>query len=80
MASKKSEAYREFQRRAGVEMRKAIRQGLLERPDLCSRCGKRPFDKAIQGHHWTYDLPLDVEWLCCLCDIEAHHYGNYAIP
>jgi hypothetical protein len=73
------DSFKAAQRNASAQLQTAIDKGLIERPDICTRCGKRPYDKAIQGHHWTYDRPLEVEWLCCLCHIDAHRFGNHAI-
>lgn len=53
---------------------KAIRRGILKRPDTCQQCGQQPAPFAdgrsgIQAHHDDYNRPLEVRWLCQLC----HH-------
>lgn len=61
----KAQAYR--------AVRSALANGMLSRPDTCSRCGK-PDTKPTSGrhtiqahHHVGYDRPLEIEWLCPLC-------------
>jgi len=59
---------------------KAIKQGLLTRPESCSFCGRIPTPAKdgrakIQGHHYHgYDNEhiLDVEWLCPSCHKIKH--------
>jgi predicted DNA-binding protein YlxM (UPF0122 family) len=53
---------------------KAIKRGVLIRPDTCSQCGVAPPPykdgrSGIQAHHDDYNRPLDVRWLCQAC----HH-------
>src|ERR1700733_4615780 len=38
--------------------------GLIERPRGCSWC-RRPL--RLERHHWDYDEPLNVIFLCCDC-------------
>jgi len=42
----------------------AVKTGRLIKPDECSRCGRTG---RIEGHHFDYSRPLDVEWLCTRC-------------
>lgn len=46
---------------------KAVYAGVLERPDKCE-CGSGP----VEAHHYDYDKPLDVEWLCRTCHSKEH--------
>jgi hypothetical protein len=50
---------------------KALCQGVLERSDICMRCGNPAITEA---HHYKgYDeiYHLDVEWLCKSCHMKA---------
>ena len=49
---------------AQIAFHRALRNGLLKRPDKCSRCG---LIGKIEGHHPDYDKPLEVIWLCRKC-------------
>ncbi len=44
----------------------ALKQGILKRPQICSRC-KKSKSRQIDGHHKNYNKPLDVDWLCQNC-------------
>ncbi len=59
------------------KMEKALIKGDLVRPDTCQRCQQKPKPfkdgrTAIQGHHYDYDKPLDVIWVCQKCHHEIH--------
>lgn len=54
--------------RARAAVRRAIKQGKIVRPRVCSKC-KRPAAR-IEAHHWKGYLKknwLDVVWLCGRC-------------
>lgn len=55
---------------------KAIKDGVLVRPETCSRCGSKAKNSwatgNIEAHHEDYSKPLDVIWLCKTC----HRYAN----
>lgn len=58
--------------RAHAIVRRAVIDGKLIRPSLCSRCGKPPAGRGrIEAHHPDYALPLDIEWLCPACHRQA---------
>lgn len=38
--------------------------GLISRPKGCSWCRRR---LRLERHHWDYDQPLNVIYLCCDC-------------
>lgn len=66
---------------------KAVKAGLLVRPDTCELCGDSPKGFAqpgskclIHGHHWNgYGNALDVWWVCQSCNFklagEVFHCG-----
>ncbi len=48
--------------------KRAIKSGKIIRPSLCDKCGLACKPHA---HHWDYDHPLQVEWLCKSCHGKA---------
>lgn len=38
--------------------------GLIQRPKCCSWCRRR---HRLERHHWNYDEPLNVTYLCVDC-------------
>lgn len=66
-------------RRARSRYSKALRDGELTRPSVCSRCGGDGGDKPIEGHHPDYWKPLDVVWLCRTCHVDEHR-GDRRLP
>jgi len=48
------------------KINKAIKRGIIERPDNCSnpKCNNT---ENIEGHHEDYSKPLEVVWLCGVC-------------
>jgi ribosomal protein S27AE len=59
--------------RARQSTRYAIKTGKLTVPETC-RCGSRD----LEAHHHDYSKPLEVEWLCGDCHLEAHEGRLYA--
>jgi hypothetical protein len=58
--------------RAHEAVYSAICSGRLIRPEICSKCGKKPKPRSdgrtrIHAHHPDYNKPLEVEWLCADC-------------
>lgn len=51
-------------RKAHVILYRAINQGKIFRPNVCSQCNK---DCKPDGHHNDYSKPLDVIWICKAC-------------
>lgn len=47
----------------------AIKEGILVRPDQCSRCLKKC---RAEAHHEDYMKPLEVIWLCRSCHGKEH--------
>jgi hypothetical protein len=63
------------QQTAYCKVRSALKNGVLVRPDTCSRCGGSPVRATdgratIHAHHHDYNKPLDVEWMCAKCHRE----------
>ena len=54
---------------AQTRLTSALKSGEVVRPDACERCGEAG---RVQGHHYDYTLPLDVEWLCARCHAAEH--------
>lgn len=54
---------------------KAIREGVLVRPDTCELCGSIPGLAAhaqIVAHHWQGyegDAAIDIMWICASCNV-----------
>jgi hypothetical protein len=46
---------------------KAVKAGLLTRPEMCGRCS---LECVPEASHDDYTRPLDVEWLCKSCHAE----------
>lgn len=42
----------------------AVSSGIIRKPQFCSICGKRGL---LHAHHYDYDKPLLVVWLCPSC-------------
>jgi len=55
----------------------AVAWGVLVRPKKCSRCG---YAGGIEGHHPSYDKPLDVIWLCLWCHQQEHKSRFFITP
>lgn len=45
-------------------LNRAIAKGKIHRPNLCEECGSTG---NIEGAHYDYSQPLNVEWLCKPC-------------
>lgn len=55
--------------RARSAVGNALRDGRLVKGP-CAICGSRG---KVQGHHYDYSKPLDVEWLCVKCHRTERH-------
>lgn len=62
-------------RAANVMVGNAVRDGRLEKPKSCSKCGT---EGRIHGHHDDYARPLDVRWLCSRCHSDWHKKNSEA--
>ena len=52
-----------------LRVQRAIRSGMLKRPECCSICGKKT---RIYAHHSDYSKPLDVIFVCQSCHKRIH--------
>lgn len=61
------------QARARRKVQRAVKMGLLHRPDRCESCGKLN-GRIVAHHHRGYDdtNALDVLWVCTPCHLRAH--------
>lgn len=62
------------QYKCGELLRYAVRSSKINRPSICSECGK---EGVTQAHHEDYTEPFDVVWLCAMCHGKKH--GRYQI-
>jgi len=51
--------------RAQKKLNYAVFKGELQRKEVCQVCGCN--DKKIEAHHFDYDKPLEVIWVCTAC-------------
>src|ERR1700687_3295425 len=58
-----------LQRSAQQKVRRAIRRGVLVKPNTCSKCGE---ETEIEAHHPDYRKPLYVLWICRPCHRDEH--------
>jgi len=63
----KSRKLRPERHRVRGDVKTAILQGKLVRPDHCEDCGGTP----VHSHHDDYSKPLEVRWLCPKCHAKA---------
>lgn len=54
-------------RAAHVLLGNAVRDGVIQKPIKCSRCNEFTPSRRLHGHHYDYNKPLDVIWLCASC-------------
>lgn len=62
---------------AGSKVSQALRKGLLIKPANCQKCGSKPSPKNLHAHHFDYDKPLDVIWVCWKCHKGVHKFLNW---
>lgn len=59
--------------RARQRVRDAVRWGRIHKPKRCELCKKPVPRRLLGGHHFNYQQPLLVIWLCIGC----HHTIDY---
>lgn len=65
-------AERLLRKYVAAQVRTALAEGVLIRPNHCESCGLAPKGKTIHAHHDDYGRPLAVRWLCFKCHMEHH--------
>lgn len=63
--------------RASAMVRRAVRNGDMNKPKRCEDCNNKVPARLLHGHHEDYDSPLDVEWLCPSCHRKRHPNYKY---
>lgn len=63
----------------------ALMAGVIEKPHSCSICNCPDTEKRIEAHHYDYERPLEVTWLCPDCHFIADQMrrgreGKTAMP
>ena len=58
--------------RARNAVNNAIRDGLLVKPEVCSKCHEPTPSRKLHGHHADHAQLLNVEWLCTVCHGKEH--------
>lgn len=58
--------------KAHIAIGNAIRDGKIEKKDICEECGLLPSYGSLHGHHDDYAFPLSVRWLCPGCHTKWH--------
>ena len=56
-------------RKAQQKFCEAVRRGKVARPSACPKCGG---GGVIDGHHFDYSKPLEVEFMCRPCHVKQH--------
>lgn len=65
--------------KASEKLRKEIREGKIQRPTKCQKCGEKyNGNSVINGHHEDYSKPLEVIWLCNACHKKLHTQRSMA--
>jgi hypothetical protein len=64
LASRRYQEANRLKLQAQQMVHKALRDGALVKPKVCSRC---PETSRIEAHHEDYTRPLEVWWLCYRC-------------
>lgn len=72
-------AFRFAMQEAHAAVARALKEGRLQRPEVCEGCGKPPRElQKLHGHHEDYSKPLEVVRLCAGCHTKRHPRGEMA--
>lgn len=61
-------------RNAHNKLKRVLQKGSIIKPNNCQICGKT--NCLIYGHHYDYNKPLDVIWVCSECHGKLHRKYN----
>lgn len=70
--------HKEQNRRAKLAhkyINRKIKSGKLIKPIICENC--KSVNAEIFGHHYDYNKPFDVKWLCMNCHFLEHNRNIY---
>lgn len=67
---KKYEKQHPDRKAAHIAVWRALKKGVLIKPDTCPACGKTG---QIEAHHNDYSKKLEVEWFCSSCHKIKHY-------
>lgn len=67
-------AYSPEKKSAHKAVQKALRAKALVIPKTCAVCGGT---ESIEAHHFDYQKPLAVVWLCLMCHRAVHAYEKH---
>jgi ribosomal protein S27AE len=59
-----------------VRVSNAVKKGAIEKSDKCSIC-RSDGGGRIVAHHFDYDKPMQVTWLCSRCHSIVH--GSHSL-
>jgi hypothetical protein len=63
--------------KAHNKVNNALRDGKISRAERCEKCGAKEF---LHKHHFDYNEPLNVIWLCARCHNKIHREETSIIP
>jgi hypothetical protein len=69
----RAEARNPERARARANLRNAVYEGKVAKPNRCEDCGEQFEKHRLQGHHADYSKFYDVDWLCHACHVKRHH-------
>ena len=64
-------------RKAHNKLKRALQKGIILKPNKCQICRKTNCN--IYGHHYDYNKPLNVIWVCSECHGKLHKKYNKLI-
>lgn len=65
-----------LQRNVKARVRNEIKAGRMFRAENCETCS---FECKTQAHHYNYDFPFSVVWLCASCHRLVHGKIDYPL-